>query len=117
MTLSWTILAAYRTTSRIADSSISLVATVLSSLLRLPFSLNVIFWGRTYDETFLALSVMLIESVMSATSRQFLAGAPAFGSRRIFLSVSVGALTGAGNSAAAVLSWALPRLTVVIGIF
>lgn len=117
ITLRSILLAAIRITSRKAGSNIPLVAIVPSKPLRLPFSLYAIRWSPTCVAIFLAVKATLIASTISAVSLRFHASAPAFQERRICLSASVGALTGPGNSATAVLSWALPHSTVVVCLF
>lgn len=81
------------------------------------FLLYVIRWSYTCVSILLALRAILTESTISAASFLPPAKAPSFLGRRILLSISVKALTGPGNSAAAVRSSELPCTTVIIFIF
>lgn len=116
MRLRSTLLAVVIIISHIAGSKIPLVAVAPRRLLMLPFALYVIRWSHACVGILLAVKAVLTASTISAVSLQFSASAPALQKRRISLSISVGALTGPGNCAAAVLSWAMRHPTVVVRI-
>lgn len=105
------ILAAHRITSLVVGNTIPLVAVIPRRLLRLPFLLYVMHWSRTCVGTFLMLRAVL------TTSSRLPASAPAFGGRRIVLSVSIGAFTGLGNSSAALLPYVVLHSTLIAHIF
>lgn len=111
------ILAVDIITSLSVGRSILRVDVVSSSPLRLFFSLYVIHCSCACVVTFFVLSAVWSASTMSAASPRFPARARAFWRRMIILSVSFGPLTGTGNLAAAVLSRAVARPTVVVLIF
>lgn len=109
-----TLVAAYRIFSLIIGSSIRLRAIVPNRPLRLTFSFYVIRISRTCVGTLLKVGAVLTTRTMSTASPRLPAAAPAFQKRVILLSASLGALTGPWNSAAAVLSYAVHCLTVVV---
>lgn len=117
MMLGLIFLAADKITSCIAGCRIPLVAVAPSSLLRWPFSLYASYLNHTCYRTFFALRAVFTASTILAVSLQLPAGSPAFWGRESYYSSRSGALTGRGNSAATVLSWAVSRPIVVVQIF
>lgn len=70
-----------------------------------------------YDKTFPAMRVMFITSTMSVASLRSFVDVSIKHGNRIFLSTLVWFGAGLENSAAMVLSWAAPHLTVVVRIY
>lgn len=108
------LFAVVRMTSLNAGSVMLLVTVTPSNPLRLPFSLNVSRWSSMCKGTFLVLTIVFTTSNVSAASFHLISGVPVTQGKSMYLSASVEFLTGSGNTPAAVLSQADPRLAVAV---